>query len=139
MNGSALLLVGLLLSPFACMAQSVTVLASELNGRDRPDMEGIIEARFFEGEALEAVSLSGNWVEVEGGETGTVWCSADYLTEREPFEATNTSGGRVHIRETPDGKHIGYVGRGKSVTIERCVFGWGYMGTGWVALKHFSE
>ncbi len=125
--------------PNRCLASSVTVTASELNGRDRPGMDGEIEARFSDGEILETISLSGNWVEVEGGECGTVWCCADYLTEREPYTAANTSSGRVRIRQSPGGKPVGYVGKGKSVTVERCVLGWGYVGTGWVDLEFFTE
>lgn len=120
-------------------AETLTVTASELNGRATPSKKGHVEAIFMRGDELDAVSIDGEWVEVIGGETGTVWCHADYLTESEPYKATNTSGGAVNVRSEPDGDRVGKVSAGESVTIERRVMGWGYTGSGWVMLKYFSE
>lgn len=112
-----------------------------LNGRAAPDKHSPVEARFDNGEAVESVSTSGDWVEVVGGETGTVWCKAEYLSS---FASgcvlyRNDSGGRVFIRSTPNGPKTGRVGANKTVSVQNVVNGWGYIGSGWVDLAYFDK
>ena len=118
------------------------VTASSLNGRAAPNKTSRIEAIFERGDQLEATGrVSGSWIEVYGGETGTVWCSADYLSEAAGSRMyTNTSGGRVRIRKSPDGSAIGWISAGKTVEVIRISNGWGYIpSTGWVKLCYFSS
>ncbi len=118
--------------------RTVFVTASELNGRDEPSMSGDVEARFFQGDELTALGYKNGWVEVVGGETGTVWCKAEHLTEYAvDAKYTNTSGGRVFIHaELGDGRSDlnRAVEHGKRATITRVLYGYGYMGKGWIDL-----
>lgn len=112
-----------------------------LNGRARPDKNAPIEARFDNGDAVEALSIQNGWVEVIGGETGTVWCKAEYLSDSQSDSATyrNTSGGRVFVRSEPSGKKTGRIDAGKKVKVSRQIGNWGYIGSGWVDLSFFER
>lgn len=112
-----------------------------LNGRSQPDKHAAVEARFDNGAQVESVSVSGGWVEVVGGETGTVWCKAEYLSSFPSGGVVyrNSSGGRVFIRSEPHGAKTGRVEGNKTVTVQNVVDGWGYIGTGWVDLSYFSK
>lgn len=118
----------------------VCTRGDDLNGRSAPDKSARIEARFANGEALEAVSYRDGWVEVIGGETGTVWCSEKYLSSsQEAVKYRNTSGGRVFIRDEIEGCKTGLEVRSdRVVTVQRQMNGWGYIGTGWVDLSFFD-
>lgn len=118
------------------------VTATQLNGRAEPNKSSRVEAIFERGEAVEPTGQThGDWIEVVGGETGTVWCSMDYLSETdEAFHCVNTSGGRVRVRSCPDGKPCGWIAADQTVTISRVVNGWGYVEhKGWVSLSFFSK
>lgn len=119
----------------------VCTRGDDLNGRACPNKSSRIEARFSNGEALEAVSYHDGWVEVVGGETGTVWCSQEYLSSsQEARKYRNTSGGRVFVRGEIEGRKTGLEVRSdKVVTVQRQMNGWGYIGTGWVNLAFFEE
>lgn len=113
----------------------------DLNGRAAPSKNADIEMRIPNGEKVEAVSYSGGWVEVLGGETGTVWCKAEYLSSvQESTEYRNSSGGRVFVRNGIEGAKTGLVVRANGiVTVTRQINGWGYIGKGWVNLKYFDQ
>lgn len=119
----------------------VCTKGDDLNGRAAPDKNARIEARFSNGEAVEAVSYRSGWVEVVGGETGTVWCSEKYLSSsQEAVKYRNTSGGRVFIREEIDGRKTGLEVRSdRVVTVRRQMNGWGYIGAGWIDLDFFEK
>ena len=88
------------------------------------------------------ISQDCEWVEVYGGETGTVWVAARYVTERmDGFTVKNLNNGRIRIRAKLGGKGKlkGYVGHGKSIVIDRVVLGWGHCSRGWVDLEYFIE
>jgi len=126
------------------LGNQLYVTATELNGRANPNKHARVECYFSYGESVEttgSVSRDGKWVEVYGGETGTVWCSIDYLSETNGnSEYVNISGGRVRIRKTPDGKSVDWVKTNDTVTISRIVNGWGYIkNKGWVDLNYFSQ
>jgi len=124
------------------LGSQLYVTATELNGRAEPSKTAAIEARFFRGESVNPTgNVNGNWIEVYGGETGTVWCSADYLSEtRDSAKYVNTSGGRVRLRKTPEGKFVGWVQTNEQITVARIVNGWGYIkDKGWVDLQYFYQ
>ncbi|MEG1776939.1 MAG: SH3 domain-containing protein [Clostridia bacterium] len=122
-----------------CETRTVYVMASELNGRAEASLKATVEARFYRGDELEALRYQLGWVEVVGGETGTVWCKAEHLSEYAvEAEYANKSGGRVFIHaelgdDSKDGKRA--VECGKRVTVTRVLYGYGYMGKGWIDLS----
>lgn len=121
------------------------VTADVLNGRAWPTKKASIEAIFDYGDKLKPTgrwSKNFEWVEVEAGESGTVWVHYKYVSERVlPFEVKNESNGKIKIRNKPGGKGKvrGYIKNGKTVEIDRAVLGWGHCSKGWVDLDYFSE
>lgn len=114
-----------------------------LNGRQYPTTDSSREAFFEEGETVEAIQLNEKgWVEVYGGETGTVWCKAEYLSEQpEPRKWKNTSGGSVNLRRNPsiEAKRVGRIKAGRIMRISAEIMGWGYIkDQGWVDLSYFE-
>ena len=143
-----LLILGILLAiecfiPVGSFAETLYVNVSELNGRAKPSKNSSIEAIFDRGMDLYAIELNSNgWVEVKGGETGTVWCKAKYLSN---YLGTrkwkNISGGSVNMRENPcaNSKRVGKIKDGRTMRISAEVFGWGYIkDQGWVDLSYFE-
>lgn len=115
-----------------------------LNGREHPNTDSSCEARFEKGDTVEAIQINENgWIEVYGGETGTVWCKAEYLSENpEPRYWKNTSGGSVNIRRNPsiEARREGRIKAGRVMRISAEVFGWGYIkNQGWVDLSYFER
>ena len=120
----------------------MTVTARLLNGRDRPSKKGIIEAVFDRGDTVKAYDWSENhhWIEVEGGESGSVWVWWSYLTERtDEFAVWNNWGAKVKIRKEPYGRVIGYLEKDKETFIDQVVLGWGHCPKGWIDLKYLTE
>lgn len=120
------------------------VMATQLNGRANPRKTAFVEARFDQGDTIKATgewSKDHHWIEVEGGETGTVWVYADYVSERKRiFTMKNVNYKTVRIRSRPiDGRVNGYVRKGKCVEITRVVLGWGKCKNGWVDLSLLEE
>lgn len=136
------LLLYLLLRPCFGLSETLYVCTGgdPLNGRANPDKHSRVEAAFANGSAVESVSAENGWVEVVGGETGTVWCKAEYLSSSlEAAFYRNTSGGRVFVRDAPEGAKTGSVKAGKRISVTRIVDGWGYTGSGWVDLSYFDK
>lgn len=120
------------------------VMANRLNGRTSPAKKNNIEVVFEKGDWVEAVGWSNDhkWVKVKGGESGTLWCSAQYLTERtDIFKVKNLPSGRsVKIRKTPvNGKVSGKVRGGGVIEVQQVIFGWGRTKKGWIDLEYFVE
>ena len=114
-----------------------------LNGREFPSTNASREAFFEKGETVSAIELNDNgWVLVEGGETGVVWCKAEYLSESETVRKwKNVSGGSVNLRKNPscEAKRVGRIKAGRVMRITAEVFGWGYIkDQGWVDLSYFE-
>lgn len=134
---------------YACSAEGVDyaplyVTADVLNGRAHPTRKAPVEAVFDYGDQLTPtgrISRDCEWVEVEGGEAGTVWVHVNYISERfVEFTATNENNGKIKIRsKIGGGKVRGYVKRGKSVEIDRVVLGWGHCKKGWIDLEYLIE
>lgn len=133
----------LLLLATVASAETLYVCTSggDLNGRARPDPHARIEMKIPNGDSVEAVSRQNGWVQVIGGETGTVWCAQEYLSSSpQPLKYRNTSGGRVFVRRDIKGAKTGLeISSGKVVTVRRQMSGWGYVGTGWVDLDFFTR
>ena len=115
-----------------------------LNGRANPRRTGFVEARFDEGDRLDATgewSPDHHWIEVYGGETGTVWVYADYVSEsKRDIQMMNVDHNKVKIRSRPvDGKITGYLKRGKKVVITHVVLGWGKCSKGWIDLSLLED
>ncbi len=120
----------------------MTVIASLLNGRSAPRKKSSVEARFDCGDVLEAIRWSRNkhWIEVFGGETGTVWVWWEYLTERtDYFYAWNHSGAKIKIRKEPFGRVTGYLKNGEELLIDQVIFGWGHSNKGWILMEKLTE
>lgn len=131
----------LILSSFA-QSETLYCTASSLNGRASPSINARVEAHFEYGDELEVIGYNDNWIEVEGGETGTVFVNAKYVASSlEKVKYENTSGGRVIIRESPEGKKKNdWIKANKKITISAEIGRWGYIvDRGWVDLSYFSE
>lgn len=115
-------------------------MATLLNGRATPKKTAPIEARFDKGDELVATgewSDDHHWIEVEGGETGTVWVYADYVSEcRSYFFVVNQDFKKVKIRSRPfDGKITGYLKKGKMIEVKNLVLGWARTPKGWIDMR----
>lgn len=131
----------LLLAVWAAAGETLYVCTErdDLNARYAPTTASTIEMRLPPGEEVEAISYKDGWVEIVGGESGTSWCKAEYLSSTlEPAFFTNISGGRVFLRESIEGKKNGSVRANKTILVTRQIFGWGYTGHGWVDLRFFE-
>ena len=120
----------------------VYVTVKLLNGRARPSKKAMVEARFDKGDILEALQWSKkhHWIEVTGGETGTVWVYWEYVTERlEDSRWWNSSGVKVKIRKEPFGTVIGYLPKDGEIIVDQILLGWGHCNRGWVDLSYFEE
>ena len=120
------------------------VVADVLNGRAHPTKKAPVEAVFDYGDRLTTtgkLSKDREWVEVLGGESGTVWVHVNYVSERfTEFQVINANNGKIKIRsKLMGGKVKGYVNHGKAIWIDRVVLGWGHTSKGWVDLDYFIE
>ena len=121
---------------------TVYVTANQLNGRVSPRKTSPVEVTFdkYFDTTCYGWSENHNWVEVQGGETGTVWVSYKYVTERlDDFTVCNDYGQKIKIREKPYGKVIGYLKPGKELIIEQVLLGWGRSSRGWIDLYYVTE
>lgn len=139
------ILVVFLFAPlFSCLSESHSVIISEgtyLNGREKPSKKSFITMRLFRGDVVEVIGFSGDWAQVVGGESGTSFVKAKYLsTILEPAKYQNVSGGRVKVRTEPvSGKTAAWISSGKTVTVHSVVFGWGRISSGWIDLSYFER
>ena len=142
-----LISIGSLIYMATATAEGETIMyvtANKLNGRSSPAKRNNVEVIFEKGDWVEAISWSKDhkWIEVKGGESGTVWCSAKYLTERtDIFKVQNIPERRkVKIRKSPEkGSVTGYVKGGGTIEVQQVVFGWGRTKKGWIDLEYFVE
>ena len=120
------------------------IIANQLNGRARPSKKSMVEVVFDHDEKLSPTgkwSADHKWVEVFGGEGGTVWCSVNYLNERKDvFTVYSLNPGKIRIRKYPGaGKVTGSVRKGQKLEITQVVMGYGKCKRGWVDLSYFIE
>lgn len=135
------LLLLLELPSASCETLYVVTQGDDLNGRSEPSIHAPVEMRIPNGEAVQSVSSQNGWVEIVGGETGTVWCREEYLSSApEASKFRNVSGGRVFVRDTVKGHKTGLeVPANKTVTVRIQRDGWGKVSSGWVDLSFFEE
>lgn len=139
------ILVVFLFTPlFSCLSESHYVIISEgtyLNGREKPSKKACITMRLFRGDVVDVIGFSGDWAEVYGGESGTSFIKAKYLsTILEPAKYQNISGGRVKVRKEPvSGSTAAWISTGKTVTVHAIVSGWGRISSGWIDLSYFER
>lgn len=128
--------------PIGAFSETLYVNVSELNGRAMPNKNSHIESCFIRGDTLKPISLKHDWIEVKGGETGTVWCKAKYVSSFNGVRKwKNISGGSVNIREEPscESRKSGKIKANRIINIIAEVFGWGYIkDQGWVDLSYFE-
>lgn len=115
-----------------------------LNGRANPTKIAQIESKFDSGDILEFTgnwSKDYQWVEVYGGETGTVWVHIDYVSEvTKPYTVKNYDYKEVKIRSSPvKGKVKGYLKKGKTLEITQVIDNWGRCSKGWIDLSYLEE
>lgn len=138
----AIIAIALCFASIASIAEGdLYVTATKLNGRAKPTRKSSVEARFERGDAVTPTGqIHGEWIEVYGGETGTVWCHMDYLSELANLCVyQNTSGGRVKIRKTPNGKHVNWLKNNAVVKIINVIGDWGQIeDVGWVCMQYLS-
>lgn len=119
---------------------TVYVTAGRLNGRSMPRKKAFIEALFDHGDKLTATgkwSRDHKWIEVEGGEGGTVWVDIRYVSEIKQPVVVMTDVTKVKIRKTPfNGRVTGYLKNGKELEIDQIVLGWGHCSKGWIDLGY---
>lgn len=120
------------------------VTATRLNGRSAPGKKNRVEALFDQDDILEATgewNKTHTWVEVKGGENGTVWCDVRYVNELEkPITAKYEGKGKVKIRKNPvNGKVTGYLKAGKEIEITQVVLGWAKCSKGWIDFNYLTE
>ena len=121
---------------------NMTVTASLVNGRAKDSKRSSVESRFDLGDSVRAIRMSKNhhWIEVIGGETGTVWIWWEYLTERtDEFRVWNSSGSTIKVRKEPFGTVIGYLKKEAEAIIDQVIFGWGRTERGWIDLNYTTE
>ena len=120
------------------------VTADMLNAREQPTRKAQVGGMYYYGDELKPtgrISRDREWVEIYGGEPGTLWVKACYVSERyAAFTVINENNGKIKIRSRMgEGRVKGYVKRGKSIEIDRVVLGWGHCKKGWVDLEYFIE
>lgn len=126
------------------ISKELHVIANLLNGRAKPSKKSTVEARFDKYDTVEATGEWSNnheWVEVMGGESGTVWCSIQYVSEiYEPVIYENRGRQRIKIRKKPiDGRVVAYLYGGKTIKITQIVNGWGKSKKGWIDMSYLVE
>lgn len=125
------------------MAESTTLVVTvdELNGRAEPTTKSSVEMHLYKDDEVTFVSYTDGWVEIIGGETGTVFCKAEYLSEKDANLGTykNISGGRVNVRDNIEGKKINSIAANKNIEVSSIILNWGYIGNGWVDLQYFEQ
>ena len=114
-----------------------------LNGRRDPNMQSPILMTMGRGDDVEVTSVNNGWAEILGGEAGSCWCCVDYLADYSPDESaalyTVVSNGRVRVRQSPDGKAVGYARNGDTVTVRFILDGWAYIGEGYVMAEYLER
>jgi len=148
-----ILILAVLLFVLPCFAEEEYPDASEklyvtaklLNGRAQPSKKSTVEAFFDKGDTVIPTgrwSTNYEWVEICGGETGTVWCHIKYLSEivEEKYYINPEIKSKVKIRRHPvNGKVVDYLKGGKKVKITRIVNGWGRCSKGWIDMDYLEE
>ena len=114
-----------------------------LRGRKSPSLDAAVEMKLYNGEEVTVVSAKGEWVEIEGGEPGTVWCYSEFLksssddADCKKYEVV--SNGKVRVRKEINGEKLRYVRNGDILEVKFFVDGWAYLGDGYIMQEFLKE
>ena len=137
----AILLVVLSLLQGVAMADAqYTVTVSDYcNVREQPDKTSADIGDLYAGDTVTGIGYQAGWVQVSVAlEVISGWVREDMLTlaDYPTGRYTNNTGGRVNIRQEPDGDHSAWIKAGHSVDVIRWVdvdgTAWAYTAKGYI-------
>lgn len=105
-------------------AQYTVTVNDYCNIREEPRKDSADTGNLYAGDIVTGTSYQSGWVQVDADtEAGTGWVREDLLTltDYPTGRYANTSGGRVNVRKTPDGKHARWLDAGHTVDVLRWV------------------
>ena len=113
---------------------------SGLNCRWEPNRKAKVETILAYGDSVEVLTIDDGWANVWAGDS--LWCCLDYLSltppTDEPQQGVIDADGRVALRETPDGKRVGWLKPGAKVDILGTLDGWVRTAKGYVAAEYIA-
>lgn len=117
---------------------------SYLNGRERPDKRSPALCRFYAGDEVNVLDIQDGWAKLDyGGEAGSSFVLLDYLASSQEgvTEMRVVANGRVRVRTKPEdnGKTVGYVRNGDSVTVSLVFGGWAKTPQGWINTTYLED
>lgn len=121
------------------------IQSGTLNIRTEP--WGEVSGWLCAGDSVTAEDEKDGWVLVTGvTESGSGWVKSEYLTCNLDGcgQYMNVSGGRLHVRMEPGGKHIRWLKDSATVTVTVCHMDddgemWGFIGDGYVLLSFMDK
>ena len=141
-------LVALSLLQGVAMADTqYTVTVSDYcNVREQPGKTSADIGDLYAGDTVTGIGYQAGWVQVSVAlEVTSGWVREDMLTlaDYPTGRYTNVSGGRVHIRKTPDGDHAHWLDAGHTVDVIRWVAvdgsAWAYTKKGYIKFDCLEE
>lgn len=127
-------------------AQYTVTVSDYCNVREEPDKDSADTGNLYAGDVVTGTGYQSGWVQVDASvEAGTGWVREDMLTlaDYPTGRYTNVSGGRVHIRKTPDGDHAHWLDAGHTVDVIRWVAvdgsAWAYTKKGYIKFDCLEE
>lgn len=133
----------------ASKIQQVYVTCKYLNVRGGPGKSyDLADVHFEKGDCIEITGQTERgWYRLNitnrtyFTNTGEFWVKGDYISElMEESLWRNTSGGRVWIRYSPEGKIMGAVKADRRVKVTRVINGYGYLENGYcINLTYFTR
>ena len=105
-------------------AQYTVTVSDYCNVRELPGKDSADIGDLYAGETVAGIGYQAGWVQVSVAlEVTSGWVREDMLTlaDYPAGRYTNASGGRVHIRKTPDGDHAHWLDAGHTVDVIRWV------------------
>ncbi len=130
-----------LLWPLATSAegQALYCTANAVNVRESP-VDGHVLLRLDRGDQVLLQEEADGWCRVDrAGDIG--WVKMDYLSDTEPSAEPVTAtvtGGRLALRDKPDGKRVGWLKDGQEVTVTGSLDGWARVDGGWVDREYLE-
>ena len=113
---------------------------SGLNCRWEPNRKAKVETILAYGDSVDVLAIDGGWANVWAGDS--LWCCLDYLSltqpTDEPQQGVIDADGRVALRETPDGKRVGWLKPGSEVEILGTLDGWVRTAKGYIAAEYVA-
>lgn len=144
----AILIVALSLLQNVALADALYIItvSDYCNVRESPDKDSADTGNLYAGDTVTGTGYQAGWVQVDASvEAGTGWVREDLLTlaDYTAGKYTNNTGGRVHIRKTPDGDHAHWLGAGHTVDVIRWVdvdgVVWAYTKKGYIKFDCLEE